>query len=122
MQPLRGIEPHVHALDQIASHGHVVVFQEHQPPGELGPLDLAIDLLDQLFARVIGRVGLAGQDELHRRPRAVDDFQQPLGIVQQQVGALVGGEAPGEADRQHVRIQQHPAGHHLHRMVVSRLP
>ena len=39
------------------------------------------------------------------RSRIVDQLGQPIEIGHDQVGPLVGGEPPGEADRQHVRIE-----------------
>jgi hypothetical protein len=52
----------------------------------------------------VGRVRLAGEDEQHRALRVGNDLAQPVEVVEQQRGALVGGEAAGEADGQHRRI------------------
>ena len=35
---------------------------------------------------------------------------QPLGVVEDQLGALVAGEAPREADRERIRIEQRAGG------------
>ena len=57
------------------------------------------------LAGLVGRMGLAGEDELHRPLRIVDQRGQPLDVAQDQVGPLVGGEPAGEADRQRVRVE-----------------
>ena len=58
-----------------------------------------------LLARLVGRVGLAGEHELHRPVGVEQQRPQPVGLRQQQRGPLVGGEAAGEADRQRVRVE-----------------
>ena len=52
-------------------------------------------------------------------PGPVDQLEQAIEVAQDQVGALVGGEAAGEADRQRVRVEQHAAGDDLHRVDVA---
>ena len=47
-------------------------------------------------------MGLAGEDELHRALGVVDHGGQALDVGEDQVGALVGGEAAGEADGERV--------------------
>ena len=51
---------------------------------------------------VVGRVGLAGEDELHRPVVVEQQRPQPLGLAEQQRRPLVGGEAAGEADGERV--------------------
>ena len=51
-------------------------------------------------------MGLAGEDELHRHLRIVDQRGERLEVLQQQVGPLVGGEPAGEADRQRVEAER----------------
>ena len=63
------------------------------------------DLGDQLLAAVVARVGLAGEDELHRPVLVVDDGRQPVEVAEEQGAALVGGEAAGEADRQRLGVE-----------------
>ncbi len=55
------------------------------------------DLADHLLAQVVGRVGLAGEHELHRALGRGQQRQEPIGLGQQQGGPLVGGEPAGEA-------------------------
>ena len=59
--------------------------------------------LDQGLPRLVCGMGLAGEDELHRRCGSVNRRSGSVPVVQQQVGPLVGRESPGKAERQHVR-------------------
>jgi hypothetical protein len=52
---------------------------------------------------------LAGEQEQHRALLGADQTREPRAIAQQQRGALIGGEAPRETERQHIgpfRIEQ----------------
>ena len=49
------------------------------------------------------------------RAAAVQDARQPIGVAEDEVGALVAGEAAREADRQRVRIEQRAGGDHARR-------
>ena len=64
------------------------------------------DLLDHCLARVVLRVRLAGEDELHRHLRDVDQRGERSRSLEDQVGALVGGEPAGEADGQRVEAER----------------
>ena len=75
--------------------------------------DAAADLRDALggeqrlqaaLAVVVAGVRLAGEQDLDRA-LAREQVDDPLGALQQQVQALVGGQAPGEADREHVGVE-----------------
>ena len=61
--------------------------------------------LQHFLARPVVRMGLAGEDELHRQLRVVDKRGDLLEVLEDQVGPLVGGEAAGEADRQRVEAR-----------------
>ena len=63
--PSRVVEPDVDTLHQVPRHVHVVVFDEHDAMGKLGPAAHLDDVLDQLLAELVFRVSLAGEDELH---------------------------------------------------------
>ena len=60
------------------------------------------DLLQDLLSRLVVRMGLAGKQELHRALGIVDHRGQALDVGEDQVGALVGGEAAREADGQRI--------------------
>ena len=49
---------------------------------------------------------LAGEDELDRHLRVVDERGERLDVLQDEVRALVGGEAAREADRQRVEAER----------------
>ena len=51
-------------------------------------------------------MGLAGEHELHGHLRIADQGRQTLQILEHEVGSLVGGKPPGEADRQGVEAQR----------------
>ena len=64
----------------------------------------------KLLARLVGRMGLAGEDELHRPFGVVDQLGESIEMsCRNKIGPLVGGEPPGEADRQRAGIE-HVAG------------
>ena len=71
----------------------------------LGLADELYPFLDQGLPRLVRRMGLAGDDELHRALRIGQQAQQSLRVVQQQVRSLVGGEAARKAQRQRVGIE-----------------
>ena len=88
----------------------VVVVDEGDAAAEHRIDGAAVDLLEVVLAGLVGRMRLAGEDDLHRPARGVQDAHQPLGVVEDQLGPLVAGEAAGEADRQRVRIEQRAGG------------
>ncbi len=62
-------------------------------------------VLHQLLAAVVGRVRLAGDDELHRALGVEQEAAQPLRVAQHQRQALVRRDAPREADGEHVGVE-----------------
>ena len=50
-------------------------------------------------------MGLSGEDELHRAVRVGEDFSDQRHIPHDQVGPLVGGETPGESDRERLGVE-----------------
>ena len=92
------VEPDVDALNEVAADVDVVVLDEDELVGEVGVAHHLGDLLEDALAGLVMRMGLAGEEELHRALGVVDHGGEALDVVEQQVGALVGGEAAGEAD------------------------
>ena len=84
-RPARVVQPDVDAGDEVAGNPDVVVLEDEHATAEpvrAGPLE---DLLDHLLAGPIGRVGLAGEDDLDRPSLVVR--QQPgeaLDVAEQQ--------------------------------------
>ncbi len=64
-----------------------------------------IDVLDDALAGAVGRVRLAGEDDLHRSLLIEDEPGQALLVGEKQRGALIRGEAPGKTDGQHGRVE-----------------
>ena len=108
---LRGIvQPHVAALHEEVRDVQVVVVDEGDAAAELRIDGVAVDLLEVVLARLVGGVRLSGEDDLHGPARGGQDRGEAIGVVEDQLRALVAGEAPGEADRQRVRIEQRAGG------------
>ena len=90
----------VATLDQVAGHVEVVVLEEEDSPVE-GLLTREVDdLADQVLAGVVFGMGLAGEEELQRAFLVGEERHESRDIVEEQVAALIGGEAAGEADGQ----------------------
>ncbi len=100
--PARIVQPDVHALHEIAADVDVVIFDEDEAVAELAVAHQLRDLLQDSLAGFVERVGLAGEDELHRTLRVVHHRSELFDIGENQIRALVGGESPRESDRQRV--------------------
>ena len=74
-----------------------------------------LDLTDQLLAGVVGGMRLAGEHQLHRPVAREQQPLEPVGLRQQQGGALVGGEAAREPDGEGAGIE-----HRLRPLDVAR--
>ncbi len=109
------VEPHVGAGDQVPCHIDVVVFQEdHFAPESVAARE-AIDLFDQRFARPVGGVRFAREDDLHRAFRVIDDAFEPFHVAENKRGAFIRREPPREADNQRVGVQHALELRHLER-------
>ena len=69
-----------------------------------------IDLLQVMFAGIVGRMRLAGEDDLHVPSGRRQQPDEPVGIPEDQLRPLVAGEPAREADGQRSRIEQRPRG------------
>ena len=103
--PQRVVQPHVAAREQGAGHRNVVIGQEHDPVPHGGVVGELHQVLDHFLARIIGRVGLAGDDQLDGVLRVQQQRLEPGRVPQHQGQPLVSRHAPGEPDREHVRVQ-----------------
>jgi hypothetical protein len=81
----------------------------------LGGADELDPLPNQCLAGLIGRMRLAGDDDLYRPLGIGQQAQQTRRIVQQKVRSLVRREAPRETDGQDIRIE-----HVAHALAVRR--
>ena len=83
---------------------------------DVGRTGEPVDLADHVLSRLVGRVSLAGEDELDRPVGIEQQRPESLHLAEQQRGAFVGRETPGEADGQHVRVEHGLTGsmsHHV---------
>src|SRR5699024_1937407 len=101
----RVVQPDIGAGDQVAGQVDVIVRQEQEAVTHTGLVCELDDLLHELLATHVVRVGLAGDHELHRAFLVEEDGTQPLRVAQHQCQALVGGHTAGETDGQHLRVQ-----------------
>ena len=73
-----------------------------------------MNILDEALSCTVGGVCLTGEEELHGIVGVVDNLRQAFEIGEEQVGALVGGKAAGEANDERVGVdlveQRHHAG------------
>src|SRR6185436_15837925 len=99
------VQPDVDALDQEPPDPHVVVLEDEDPSAELPRARALEDLLDDALTGAVRRMRLAGEDQLDGPLLVPQEAGEPVDVVEDQAGALVGREAPGEADRQDVRVQ-----------------
>ncbi len=101
----RRVEPDIDAVGELLAEVPVVVLEVEDT--ELAGLELGgggEDVADEALAGVVGGVSLAGHEELQAAD-AVGDLDEALGRVQNKAGALVGGDAAGEAEGQDVGVK-----------------
>ncbi len=109
------IEPDVDTGEQTFRHGHIVILKENDFTQEFRTLRNLNDALDQVFTGAVGRVSLAGKDELHREFLVVHNFRQTVKVSKEEMRTLVGGEAASKAYEQSIGInlvndRQHARG------------
>ena len=75
----------LHALYKSFGQIHVVVGNKDYLADELRHLGYVYYTLDQVLPRLVGRMSLAGKDELHRTVRIVDYLIETVQITEQQV-------------------------------------
>ena len=105
-QGCRGVLIQTSTLHQLLGQPHAVVAQEHNV--EAGPWlpDELYSFLNQGLPCLVCGMGLTDPDELHQALRVCEHATEALWLLQQESGSLVGGEAPGKAERQRVRSKE----------------
>ena len=83
-RPARVVEPHVHALDQLAGDVHVVIFEEHDVVAQLRPAGQVQHFRDDFLALAIVRMSLAGKHQLDGTALLIEDRRQAVGIAKDQ--------------------------------------
>ena len=76
----RVVEPQIHALDHLARHLHVVVFDEDQVFPQVGVAGKLHQFPDVGLAGGVLRMSLAGNDHLHRHVLIQQDALQPFHV------------------------------------------
>ena len=114
------IDPHVHALHQVAGHIHVVVFDKDDFTAKFTPARHVQNLFYQILTRFVGRVRLAGKDKLHGAAALTHNFGQAFQVAQQKVGAFIGGKPTGKAESQRRGVERGEHLDHLLRRVATR--
>ena len=114
----RIVHPHIYALDHALGQGDIVTGYEYNLADEAGVLGNVHNLLDEVLAGFVGRVGLTGEEELHGLGGIVHNLVQAVQIAEQQRGTLVGSETTGEADGEDIVTEGIHDGHQLGRAVM----
>src|SRR5690606_36789981 len=113
------VHPHIDAGHEVLRKAHLVILDERNASTEPRIPRLKVDLLDELLAALIGRVGLAGEDELDRALRVGQDPGQPIDLAEEQRRAPVRRETPGETEREDVRVLERSGRQHLPRVELT---
>ena len=115
----RIVEPYVHALNHTLCEGDVISRDEDDAAEEPVLLGDFNDLLDEVLSGSVGRMGLAGEDELYRALRVVHDLSKPVKVAEEQGCSLVGGETTGKTDGQGIVAEPFLDGDNLLRSIVG---
>ena len=105
-RPARRVDPDVHSLHQALGQQHVVIAEEYGVCADIGSTDELHPFPDQRLTGLIRRVGFARHDELDRAGRIGQQTEQPIAVVQEQVGSFVGGEAARKTQCQRPGIEK----------------
>ncbi len=85
-------------MDEEPAHPHVIVLEKEDVTAQLGCSGQLDDSPDEALAVLVGRMSLAGEDDLDRTIGVGEDRLEPRYVVEEQRRPLVGGEAAGKAD------------------------
>src|SRR4030095_13547943 len=102
----RIVKPDIASLDEKASDMKNIVVDARHPSRELRVWGVTIDSLDASFARLVGRMGFAGKNELNGPSEHVQKMRETVLIVKDQFRALVVCEPSRKSDCESRRIQQ----------------
>ena len=100
----RVVQPHVDAGHHAPRDVQVVALEEQDAAGELLLAREVHQRADQLLPGLVRRMRLAREQEQDLPALVGEQAAQVVEVVEEQRGALVGGEAPAEADGEHVRV------------------
>src|SRR5205807_3443729 len=109
----RIVQPDIDSLHEVAANVDVVVLDKDELVGEEAVAHEFGNLLQDSLAGFVVRMGLAGKDELDRTFGIVDHRGETLDVGENQVGALVGGEAAGKSDGERVWTEHLAEAHEI---------
>ena len=101
---------------------HVVVFEEGDMTTEFVIVAETQYFVNEVAPRFVGRVRFACKHDLDGPPPIVEQLLESVEISEQECCTFVGGEPPGESDREGFRIQQRSSGDRLHRLEMAANP
>src|SRR5208337_3003443 len=117
----RSVNPDIDALYEALGQQHVVVNEEDRVLSNVVTAQEKDPFADHVLAGLIRGMRLARDHELNRIFLIGENPRQPLAIVQQQIRAFVGGEAPRKAERQSVGIEDVPGLFNIRRAISGPL-
>src|SRR6185437_4279927 len=77
---------------------------------------------NEVSTRLIGWMGLAGEDELDRPPAVLEESLQPFQVSEEQGGPLIRREPSGESNGQRFGVQECAACEDLRGLQVAMHP
>jgi hypothetical protein len=92
-------------LHQLPRQGEIVILEKDQACTQLRLSRQCDPRLDHTLAFIVGRMGLAGEDELDGALPIAEQSAQAIGVVQQQIRALVGSEPTGKAECENIGVE-----------------
>src|SRR5678816_3982788 len=88
----RIVHPDVASLDEEMRDVQIVAFDERDAAAELRIERARVDALQMMFADIVGRMRLAGKDDLHRAAARVQNARESIRIREYELGTFVAGE------------------------------
>ena len=101
----RRVDPQIDTLDYFLCQEHVVVTEEDHTAADLRMFDKVVPLLDQCLSGQILRMSFPGENQLQRTLLIGKERNQPFRIVQEKIGALIGGKSARKSHGQHIFIK-----------------
>ena len=100
-----GVHPDIAARNEALGNIHVVVLDKDNLAHELRHARNLDDATNQTLATTVGRMSLAGKDELNGTLGIVDNLSQTVEVGEEQVCTLVGSKTTGKADGESLGIE-----------------
>jgi hypothetical protein len=92
----RIVQPNVAAGNHLARDMDIIVLNKYKMAQQIRKLAEMNDMLDEAFAFIVFRMGLAGKDELDRTLRILDELCDVPELLKDKRRAFVGGKPAGK--------------------------